>query len=141
MQETSRLEAFNTLLEQSGVDKDVYADFVDPTFELLHQLASLVAEDRGAEAEQLLLQRFNEHEVGNAVIMHFRVSLSAPPQHVHVPVVSVECGNEASQSKDRITSSSCYLSSTVLPASSVHLHSHSVHLIISKSATHGTPTT
>lgn len=75
VQETSRLEAFNTLLEQSGVEKDVYVDFVDPTFELLHQLASLVAEGKGAEAEKLLLQKFNEHEVGNAVIMHFRVSL------------------------------------------------------------------
>ena len=74
VQETSRLEAFNTLLEQSGVDKDVYVDFVDPTFELLHQLASLMAEGKGTEAEHLLLQKFNKHEVGNAVIMHFRVS-------------------------------------------------------------------
>ena len=74
VEETSRLEAFNNYLEQSGVDKAVYADFVDPTFTLLNQLASLVADGKVSEAETYLWSQFNEAEVGNAIIMHFRVS-------------------------------------------------------------------
>lgn len=60
VQETSRLEAFNKLFEQSDVNKDVYVDFVDPTFELLRQLESLVVEGKVTEAEKLLLEKFNE---------------------------------------------------------------------------------
>lgn len=86
MQECSRLESLNDLLTQSGVDKDVYGDFVDPTFELLQELARIVQAGDMNKAERRLLEAFNEGEVGNAVIMHFRVCFSPSPiqSHVHV---------------------------------------------------------
>ena len=60
------------------MDKEVYADFVDPTFELLQLLARLVAEGKIDGAEKKLEESFNDPEIGNAVIMHFRVRLQFP---------------------------------------------------------------
>ena len=78
IQESTRLESLNDLLTQAGVEKEVYADFVDPTFELLQELASLVTEGKIDKAEGRLLEAFNDPEIGNAVIMHFRVGYFFP---------------------------------------------------------------
>ena len=73
IQESSRLELLNDMLTQVGVEKEVYADFVDPTFTLMQDLARLLSEDKFSDAESKLLQAFNDPEIGNAIIMHFRV--------------------------------------------------------------------
>lgn len=73
IQESSRLELLNDMLTQAGVEKDVYMDFVDPTFQLMQQLARLLSENDFQSAETRLLEAFNDPEIGNAIIMHFRV--------------------------------------------------------------------
>ena len=64
------------------MEKEVYADFVDPTFTLLQDLARMVTEGKIEEAHVELLKAFNDPEVGNAVIMHFRVRLSKPAKRL-----------------------------------------------------------
>ena len=75
VQESSRLELLNDLLTQSGLDKAVFEDFVQPTFALMQDLARLLSENTFDGAQIRLVEAFNDPEIGNAIIMHFRVWL------------------------------------------------------------------
>ncbi|KAI9784256.1 MAG: hypothetical protein M1816_000928 [Peltula sp. TS41687] len=74
LEEQTRLKSLNNLLNRVGFDKDLYEDFVDETFHLLRELASLLP---SPDAASILLQRFNSDEVSSAIITHFRLLTSA----------------------------------------------------------------
>lgn len=71
--EVARLKSLNNLLDSVGYQHDIYEDFVDETFHLLNQTAAILPNhDNGAA----LLASFNQQNICDAIIMHFRVSVS-----------------------------------------------------------------
>lgn len=71
MAEIARLTSLNNLLDSMGYQDDIYVDFVDETMQLLKRIASgALNHDR----EAALLSSFNDPDVCNGIIMHFRVS-------------------------------------------------------------------
>lgn len=70
-QERARLDSLNETLDAAGLDKDLYEDFTQTTFDLLEAIAErLPCRDDGQD----LLARFNDDGVSSAIITHFRVS-------------------------------------------------------------------
>lgn len=67
----ARLTSLNNLLDSVGYQRDIYEDFIDETMQLLKQIASAAPDYDGGAA---LLSSFNDPNVCNGVIMHFRVS-------------------------------------------------------------------
>lgn len=69
--EETRLRSLNNLLNNVGYPGHVYEDFVDESLLLLRDVADQVpATDQGAS----LLEKFNDENVSNAIITHFKVS-------------------------------------------------------------------
>lgn len=68
-EEIARLQSLNNLLNDMGYDETVYEDFVNVTTELLRDLAN------AADPGSMLLERFNDAETSNAIIVHLRVCL------------------------------------------------------------------
>ncbi|KAL8743374.1 MAG: hypothetical protein Q9190_004254 [Brigantiaea leucoxantha] len=72
--EVVRLKSLNNLLNTTGLDPDLYIDFVEVTLELLEQTAtSFPCQDDGAA----LLNSFNDEGLTGAIITHFRLVTSA----------------------------------------------------------------
>lgn len=68
--EETRLKSLNNLLNSLGFQEHLYEDFVETTLDLLRQIsASIPVQDDGAA----LLAAFNEPEISNGIITHFRV--------------------------------------------------------------------
>ena len=71
--EESRLTSLNELLNQAGFGEDLYSDWVEETFLLLRECAESLGSDDGGVA---LAAKFNDPDIGAAIIQHFRVCLS-----------------------------------------------------------------
>ncbi|KAL8710230.1 MAG: hypothetical protein Q9220_005161 [cf. Caloplaca sp. 1 TL-2023] len=67
--EIARLTSLNNLLDSVGYESTVYEDFVDETLQLLRRIADGFPNQDGSTA---LLENFNDREVCDAIIMHFR---------------------------------------------------------------------
>jgi len=68
--EETRLKSLNNLLNSLGFQEHLYEDFVEATLDLLRQIsASIPVQDDGAA----LLAAFNDPEISNGIITHFRV--------------------------------------------------------------------
>ena len=72
--EVARLTSLNNLLDTVGYLRDIYEDFTDVTLQLLKETAATLPSQIGGAA---LLESFNDAAVCNAIIMHFRVSISS----------------------------------------------------------------
>ncbi|KAI9833326.1 MAG: hypothetical protein M1819_003721 [Sarea resinae] len=72
--EQARLKSLNNLLNNAGFQEYLYEDFVDETLQLLRETAATVPVTDDGEA---LLASFNDPNVSNAVITHFRLLTSA----------------------------------------------------------------
>ncbi|KAI9842979.1 MAG: hypothetical protein M1837_006716 [Sclerophora amabilis] len=73
-QEMTRLRSLNNLLNTVGFQEHLYEDFVEETITLLRTLAESVS----ASADDTnLLEKFNDSEISNAIITHFRLLTSA----------------------------------------------------------------
>jgi ubiquitin thioesterase protein OTUB1 len=73
--EETRLKSLNNLLNSLGFQEHLYEDFVETTLDLLRQIsASIPVQDDGAA----LLAAFNEPEISNGIITHFRVGRNLP---------------------------------------------------------------
>lgn len=69
--EEARLKSLNNLLNSVGFQEHLYEDFVDATITLLREIsASIPCHDDGAT----LWASFNDPDVSNGIITHFRVS-------------------------------------------------------------------
>lgn len=69
--EETRLKSLNNLLNSLGFQEHLYEDFVESTLDLLRQIsASIPVQDDDAT----LLAAFNDPEISNGIITHFRVS-------------------------------------------------------------------
>ncbi|KAI9819180.1 MAG: hypothetical protein M1827_007336 [Pycnora praestabilis] len=72
--EEARLKSLNNLLDTAGFQEFIYVDWVEETLKLLRSTAdSLPVTDGGAA----LLDNFNNPDVSNAIIYHFRLLASA----------------------------------------------------------------
>ncbi|KAL8906410.1 MAG: hypothetical protein Q9207_002071, partial [Kuettlingeria erythrocarpa] len=71
MTEIARLTSLNNLLDATGYPRHTCMDFVDETMQLLKQIAD---DPPNHDREAALLSNFNNPEVCNGIIMHFRVS-------------------------------------------------------------------
>ncbi|KAI4088036.1 MAG: hypothetical protein LQ344_006351 [Seirophora lacunosa] len=70
----ARLTSLNNLLDSVGYQRDIYEDFAEETIQLLKHIASTTPNhDDGAA----LLSSFNDPNVCNGIIMHFRLITSA----------------------------------------------------------------
>lgn len=64
------------LLEHTGYARDIWIDFAEEAFDLLHKLANSVEAMDGAAAD-ILLQSFNDMSVSMAIITYFKASQTA----------------------------------------------------------------
>jgi ubiquitin thioesterase protein OTUB1 len=72
--EKGRLDSMGNMLEHIGYSRDIWIDFAEEAFELLHRLAnSLRAMD--GQAESLLLRSFNDMNESMAIITYVKVRL------------------------------------------------------------------
>ncbi|KAH6724785.1 peptidase C65 Otubain-domain-containing protein [Leptodontidium sp. 2 PMI_412] len=75
--EIARMISLNNLLiTVGGFDSWMFEDMVEETTDLLKCIADLV-ETSPREAENLLLERFNNKEISNAIVYHFRLLASS----------------------------------------------------------------
>ncbi|KAI9791331.1 MAG: hypothetical protein M1833_001556 [Piccolia ochrophora] len=74
LEEEARLKSLNNLLNNVGFHEHVYEDFVDETVKLLRTIACSTQPN---VVDSELLERFNDSEVSNAIITHFRLLTSA----------------------------------------------------------------
>jgi ubiquitin thioesterase protein OTUB1 len=75
-EEIARLTSLNNLIiTVGGVEEWLFEDMVAETISLLRDLATMPSSP--SAAEQLLLQRFNNPEVSNAIVYHLRMLASA----------------------------------------------------------------
>jgi ubiquitin thioesterase protein OTUB1 len=70
--EQVRLNSMGNLLDQIGYSRDIWIDFAEEAFELMHKLATSLADMDGA-ADDILLQSFNDMNVSMAIITYFKV--------------------------------------------------------------------
>jgi ubiquitin thioesterase protein OTUB1 len=70
--EQVRLNSMGNLLDQIGYSRDIWIDFAEEAFELMHKLAASLADMDGA-ADDILLQSFNDINVSMAIITYFKV--------------------------------------------------------------------
>ncbi|KIN07608.1 hypothetical protein OIDMADRAFT_108384 [Oidiodendron maius Zn] len=76
-EEIARLTSLNNLITTvGGVEEWLFEDMVAETISLLRDLVTTMQSSPDA-AEQLLLQRFNNPEVSNAIVYHLRMLASA----------------------------------------------------------------
>ncbi|KAI9817682.1 MAG: hypothetical protein M1832_004576 [Thelocarpon impressellum] len=74
LEEETRLRSLNNLLNTAGFEEHLYDVFVDETVALLRVVAASIPAPPG---DTVLLDRFNEPDVSNAVVTHFRLLTSA----------------------------------------------------------------
>ncbi|KAL8975387.1 MAG: hypothetical protein Q9197_000368 [Variospora fuerteventurae] len=72
--QVARLTSLNNLLDSVGYQRDIYEDFSHETIQLLRQIASTTPDHHDGAA---LLSSFNDPDVCNGIIMHFRLITSA----------------------------------------------------------------
>jgi hypothetical protein len=73
--EIERLKSLNVLLERVGIAEHIYEIFVDTTEDILSRIQAAI--QNGNQDETFLVEAFNENYSSDAVITHFRVSISA----------------------------------------------------------------
>lgn len=73
-EEEVRLSSMHNLLNLAGFQPDVYIDWADEAFELLHKLAASIQNMDGA-APDILLEAFNDVGLSLAIITYFKVGL------------------------------------------------------------------
>jgi hypothetical protein len=73
--EEGRLNSLGNLLEAIGYSRDLWIDFADGAFDLLHKLAQSLRNMDGQAAE-ILLQTFNDMNVSMSIITFIKVSIS-----------------------------------------------------------------
>ncbi|CZT09308.1 uncharacterized protein RAG0_14105 [Rhynchosporium agropyri] len=75
--EMARMISLNNLLTTvGGFESWLFEDMVEETINLLKDIADLV-ETAPREAEKLLLERFNNKEISDAIVYHFRLLASS----------------------------------------------------------------
>ena len=70
MEEETRLRSLSNVLNAAGFEPMLYEDFADEVFGLIRKVAN--AQQEG-NAEDVLLEAFNDEMVQNYVITHFKV--------------------------------------------------------------------
>jgi ubiquitin thioesterase protein OTUB1 len=73
-EEESRLNSLGDLLEHIGYSRDIWIDFAEEAFELMHKLANSLRTMDG-QAESILLRTFNDMNESMAIITYVKVSL------------------------------------------------------------------
>ena len=68
------MRSLNNLLNTAGFQEHLYEDFVDETINLLRYLAASVP---AAPEDSVLVDKFNDPDVSNAIITHFRLVTGA----------------------------------------------------------------
>lgn len=71
MAEETRLKSLNNLLNSLGFQEHLYEDFVESTLDLLRQISASIPNQ---DDDAALLAAFNDPEISNGIITHFRVS-------------------------------------------------------------------
>ncbi|KAH7127123.1 peptidase C65 Otubain-domain-containing protein [Dendryphion nanum] len=74
--EEVRLRSMINLMSHAGFPEDVYEDFRDQTFELMHDLANAERNNDGTAAD-ILLQSFNDYGISMSIITYFKLLTSA----------------------------------------------------------------
>lgn len=72
MEEETRLRSLSNVLNAAGFQPMLYEDFADEVFDLIRKVASA---HQDGNAEEVLLEAFNDEMVQNYVITHFKVRL------------------------------------------------------------------
>jgi hypothetical protein len=72
-EEEARLVSMHNLLNNAGFPHDVYIDWAEEAFELLHELAQSLRNNDGRAAD-VLLQKFNDEGVSLSIMTYFKVS-------------------------------------------------------------------
>ena len=70
MEEETRLRSLSNVLNAAGFSSMLYEDFADVVFDLIRKVAK--AQQEG-NAEEVLLEAFNDASTQNYVITHFKV--------------------------------------------------------------------
>lgn len=73
-EEEARLNSLGNLLEHIGYSRDIWIDFADEAFELLHKLANSLRNMDG-QAADILLRTFNDMGESMAIITYVKVRL------------------------------------------------------------------
>lgn len=69
-EEEARLRSLSNVLNAAGFDSMLYEDFADMLFDTMRKVAAGLQD---GTAEDILFASFNDDEVQNYVITHFRV--------------------------------------------------------------------
>jgi hypothetical protein len=73
-EEEARLNSLGNLLDHIGYSRDIWIDFAEEAFELLHKLANSLRNMDG-QAANILLSTFNDMSESMAIITYVKVSL------------------------------------------------------------------
>jgi ubiquitin thioesterase protein OTUB1 len=73
LEEETRLRSLSNVLNAAGYDEELYEDFADQVFSLLRNVAEGMQD---GSAESILFDTFNNEEIQNYIITHFRVSMT-----------------------------------------------------------------
>ena len=73
-EEEARLNSLGNLLDHIGYSRDIWIDFADEAFELLHKLANSLRNMDG-QAADILLRTFNDMGESMAIITYVKVRL------------------------------------------------------------------
>jgi ubiquitin thioesterase protein OTUB1 len=72
-EEEARLRSLSNVLNQAGFEPYLYEDFADELFNLIRSIANAIGE--GSNGDEVLLNAFNDEQVQNYIITHFKVSI------------------------------------------------------------------
>lgn len=70
LEEETRLRSLSNTMVQAGMDPMMFEDFTDETFDLLRSIANAA---QTGNAENVLLEAFNDEMLQNYVIAHLKV--------------------------------------------------------------------
>jgi ubiquitin thioesterase protein OTUB1 len=73
-EEENRLNSLGDLLEHIGYSRDIWIDFAEEAFELMHKLANSLRTMDG-QAESILHRTFNDMNESMAIITYVKVNL------------------------------------------------------------------
>ena len=71
LEEETRLRSLSNVMSAAGFDSYMFEDIADVTYELLRKVASAL---QTGNAEDVVLEAFNDEETQNYVMTHLKVS-------------------------------------------------------------------
>lgn len=74
-EELARLRSLSNVINLAGFDVDIFEDFANETYDLLKKLPQVL---NVGNAEDVLLETFNDESVQNYIITHLRVCFVCP---------------------------------------------------------------